>query len=161
MRLSGLSSPLRCKLQRKPHPNTFSLMVVKWLMQLQPSHRHAHGPEGATPTTHDRPRDHLPAKSQQTSKHVLVARSDPMPTSQSNHHTWLGQTWLPDPVTMGRREKHLDQVRQIRAEPQSLGESNPHHQPRKKQNQAAAALPVWEKWRGAFKETIRCPRQQF
>lgn len=53
MRLSGLSSPLRCKLQRKPHPNTFSLMVVKWLMQLQPSHRHAHGPEGATPTTHD------------------------------------------------------------------------------------------------------------
>lgn len=53
MRLSSLTSPLQCKLRHKPHPNTFSLMVAKWLKQLQPSHPHAHGPEGATPATHD------------------------------------------------------------------------------------------------------------
>lgn len=53
VRLGSLTSPLQCKLQHKPHPNTFSLMVVKWLKQLPPSHPHAHGPEGATPATHD------------------------------------------------------------------------------------------------------------
>lgn len=75
--------------------------------------------------SHPRPRDHLLSKSQQTSKYVLMARSDHVPVSKSNHHIWLGQTWLPDPVTVGKRQKHLDQIRQSGAEPRCLGEYNP------------------------------------
>lgn len=99
---------------------------------------------------HPWPRDHLPLKPQQTSKQVSLAWTRP------RAHCLKRAQWphLAEPITVERRQNYLDQIRQIRAEPQCLGDFNPHHQSRKKKekNQAMAGPPVREKCGEGFQK---------